>query len=106
MLNFLVHFCGVLTKSFMILEILNNQLRRNRNECSNNEDNKYENKPCGKESTKVRKSQKKGNKSENSYQKLKRSLYDRHTKTVYKYFDRHGCLYQSEKSKCKTSFFN
>ena len=40
------------------------------------------NKPCGKESTEVRKSQNKGKESENSYQKLKRSLKDRHTKTT------------------------
>ena len=38
-----------------------------------------------------------GKESENSYQKLKRSLKDRHTKTVSRYFDRHGCLYQSER---------
>jgi hypothetical protein len=35
----------------------------------------------GKESTERRKSQIKGNESENSYQKLKRSLKDRHTQT-------------------------
>ena len=37
--------------------------------------------PRGKESTEVRKSQNKGKESENSYQKLKRSPRDRHTKT-------------------------
>ena len=37
--------------------------------------------PRGNESTKVRISQNKGKESENSYQKLKRSLKDRHTKT-------------------------
>ena len=37
---------------------------------------------------------------EDSYQKLKRSLKDRHTETVSRYFDRHGHLYQSEESKC------
>ena len=36
----------------------------------------------GKESTEVRISQNKGKESENSYQKLKRSLKDRHTETV------------------------
>ena len=40
--------------------------------------------------------QNKGKESENSYQKLKRSLKDRHTKTVSRYFDRHGRLYQSK----------
>ena len=39
------------------------------------------NKPHGKESTKVRKSQIKGKESENSYQELKRSQKDRHTQT-------------------------
>ena len=56
--------------------------------------------PRGKESTEVRISQNKGKESENSYQKLKRSLKDRHTETVSRYFDRHGRLYQSEESKC------
>ena len=37
--------------------------------------------PRGKKSTKVRKSQNKRKESENSYQKLKRSPRDRHTKT-------------------------
>ena len=37
--------------------------------------------PCGKESTEVRKSQIKGKESENSYQELKRSQKDRHTQT-------------------------
>ena len=37
--------------------------------------------PRGKESTKVRKLQIKGKKSENSYQELKRSRNDRHTQT-------------------------
>ena len=37
--------------------------------------------PRGKESTEVRISQNKGKESENSYQKLKKSLKDRHTKT-------------------------
>ena len=41
----------------------------------------FEPRPHGKESTKVRISENKGKESENSYQKLKRSLYDRHTKT-------------------------
>ena len=57
-------------------------------------------KPCGKESTEIRISQNKEKESENSYQKLKRSLKDRHTKTVSTYFDRQGRLYQSEESKC------
>ena len=37
--------------------------------------------PCGKESTEVRKSQIKGKESEISYQELKRSPKDRHTQT-------------------------
>jgi hypothetical protein len=37
--------------------------------------------PDGKESTEVRKSQIRGKESENSYQELKRSLKDRHTQT-------------------------
>ena len=37
--------------------------------------------PRGEESTEVRVSQNKGKESENSYQKMKRSLKDRHTKT-------------------------
>ena len=41
-------------------------------------------------------SQNKGTESENSYQKLKRSLKDRHTETVSNYFDGHGRLSQSE----------
>ena len=53
-----------------------------------------ENKPRGKESTKVRISQNKGKESENSSQKLKRSLWVRHMETVWKYFDKHGHLYQ------------
>ena len=52
------------------------------------------------ESTEVQISQNKGKESENSYQKLKRSLEDRHMETVSRYFDRHGRLYQSEESKC------
>ena len=56
--------------------------------------------PRGKESTRVQKSQNNGKKSENSYQKMKRSLKDRHTKTVSRYFDRHCHIYQSEESKC------
>ena len=43
--------------------------------------------PHGKESTKVRISQNKGKESENSYQKLKRSLKDRHMETVSRYLD-------------------
>ena len=61
---------------------------------------KYINRPRGKESTEVRITQNKGKESENSYQKLKRSPRDRHTKTVSRYFDRHSRLYQSEESKC------
>ena len=56
--------------------------------------------PRGEESTEVRISQNNGKESENSYQKLKRSPKDRHTETVSRYFDRHGRLFQSEKSKC------
>ena len=40
-----------------------------------------EDRPRGKESTEVRKSQIKGKESENSYQELKRSQNDRHTQT-------------------------
>ena len=40
-----------------------------------------QNRPHGKESTKVRKSQIKGKESENSYQEMKRSPKDRHTQT-------------------------
>ena len=47
--------------------------------------------PRGKESTEVRKSQNKGKESENSYQKLKRSPRDGHTKT-------HGnCIFVNRK---------
>ena len=58
----------------------------------------YKQRPRGKESTEVRKSQIKGKESENSYQELKRSQNDRHTQT-------HGnCikifLSQSKESKC------
>ena len=49
-------------------------------------------KPHGKESTEVRISQNKGKESKNSYQKLKKSLKDRHTKTVSRYFDRHRLI--------------
>ena len=43
--------------------------------------NVYIYRPHGKESTEVRKSQIMGKESENSYQKLKRSLKDRHMQT-------------------------
>jgi hypothetical protein len=43
--------------------------------------------PCGKESTEVRKTQNKGKERENSYQKLKRSPEERHTQT-------HGNLFE------------
>ena len=49
--------------------------RRMDKKCSNTK------RPHGKESKEVRKSQNKGKESENSYQKLKRSPRDRHTKT-------------------------
>ena len=45
--------------------------------------------------------QNEGKESENSYQKLKRSLLDRHTKThgnLNKFFDGHGRLSQSTES--------
>ena len=59
------------------------------------------NRPRGKESTEVRKSQIKGKESKNSYQKLKRSLKDRHSKTMSRFFDRHGRLYLSEEIVCE-----
>jgi hypothetical protein len=36
---------------------------------------------------------------ENSYQKMKRSMEERHTQTYLIYFDNHNCLSQSEESK-------
>ena len=44
------------------------------------------NRPRGKESTEVRKSQIKGKESENSYQELKRSQKDRHTQNTWKLY--------------------
>ena len=59
-----------------------------------------QNRPCGKESTKVQITENKGKESENSYQKLKRSPEDRHTETKLKYFDGHCRPSQSEQSEC------
>ena len=62
----------------------------------------HNNRPRGKESTEVRKSQIKGKESKNSYQELKRSQNDRHTKhteTVSRCFDWHGSLSQSKEIK-------
>ena len=63
--------------------------------------NFHSNKPRGKESTELRKSQIKGKESENSYQELKRLRKGQaHTETESRYFNWHGRLPQSKESKC------
>ena len=52
----------------------------------------YITRPRGKEGAEVRKSQNKGKENENSYQKLKRSPRDRHTKSFRVFL----CVYPSD----------